>query len=419
MSDAFWLLDHLSNQQLLDSLGQVLRRQRRSLAELVAHLAEVEERRLHLEAAHCSLFDYCVRQLHMSEDEACRRIELARLTRRFPALFPLLASGDITLSAALVLKPVLTSDNHAELLEAARRKSIRETREMVAARFPSPDVPSTIRKLPEPNTVRASAPAPHSTPVAPLFAAPTPATAPCTTPRTDPPASSAPTDPPGAVAPPSVAPPSAHRIEPIATERYKLQLTIDASLKRQLETARDLLRHANPSGDFASILSRALDLLVAELLRHRFGVGARRKANRDRKLTPANTPASASPPSNSPSSPATHIAHATRRAVLERDGLACTWVDASGNRCSSRAWLELDHRQPHGKGGGSDAENIRLLCRAHNQLAAEQAYGRAHIERAKATRRPFRRNTPSGRTAATDGHAVFSRAGGEHVGDSS
>ena len=84
----------------------------------------------------------------MSEDEACRRIDLARLARRFPALFPLLASADITLSAALVLKPVLTSDNQLELLDAARGKSIQQTRELVAARFPSPDVPTSIRKLP-------------------------------------------------------------------------------------------------------------------------------------------------------------------------------------------------------------------------------------------------------------------------------
>jgi len=375
---AFWQLQHLSNQQLLDSLGQVLHHQRRSLAELVAHLAEVEERRLHLEAAYSSLFDYCVRQLHMSEDEACRRIDLARLARRFPKLFPLLASGEITLSAALVLKSVLTDDNHGELIEAARRKSIRETRELVATRFPSPDVPSTIRKLPEAKT---PAPPPLAAPVAPLFAAPITS---CAPPHLHAPAASAPVDPPRPVLPPS-APSrslqSAHRIEPLAAERYKLQLTIDADLRRQLETARDLLRHSNPGGDLAPILSRALDLLIAELLRQRFGAAARRKASRASTTT---RPSSSS-----------HVPSATRRAVLERDGLACTWVNANGTRCNAQAWLELDHRHPRGKGGGSDTENIRVLCRAHNHLAAEQAYGRAHIERAKAARRAHGRRTPS------------------------
>jgi hypothetical protein len=157
--DGFWKLEHLSDAQLLESLGSVLRTQRGTLAELVAHLGEVEDRRLHLEAAHGSMFSYCVARLGMSEDEACRRIELARLARKFPALFTELAIGQISLSVALVLKPVLSASNQLELLSAARGKSIRQARELVAERFPKPDAPSTIRKLPDPRPGRPSPPA--------------------------------------------------------------------------------------------------------------------------------------------------------------------------------------------------------------------------------------------------------------------
>src|SRR5262245_53704962 len=125
--DGFWNLEHLSDAQLLESLGSVLRTQHRTLAELVAHLADVEERRLHLEAAYSSMFAYCVGRLGMSEDEACRRIDLARLARTFPALFAELERGQITLSVALLLKPVLTPDNHRELLGAAGGKSSQQT----------------------------------------------------------------------------------------------------------------------------------------------------------------------------------------------------------------------------------------------------------------------------------------------------
>jgi hypothetical protein len=68
-----------------------------------------------------------------------------------------------------------------------------------------------------------------------------------------------------------------------------------------------------------------------------------------------------------------------RRAVVKRDGLRCAFVDAEGRRCEGRAFLEWDHRQPLGKGGSSDAENIRLLCRAHNRWCAEIEYGREKI----------------------------------------
>ncbi|HEU4581568.1 MAG TPA: hypothetical protein VFS67_25090 [Polyangiaceae bacterium] len=168
----------------------------------------------------------------MSEDEACRRIDLARLARRFPALFPPLAGGELTLSGALALKHVLTAENHLKLIAAARHKSIQQTRELVAARFPSPDVPTTLRKLPEPRPAPAAQPEPSL--AEPLLAAPIP---PAESPRIDAPALAPPADAaarpqphllpphlPWPNVPPSVpsrpAPPR-HRIEPIAAQRYK------------------------------------------------------------------------------------------------------------------------------------------------------------------------------------------------------
>jgi hypothetical protein len=73
--------------------------------------------------------------------------------------------------------------------------------------------------------------------------------------------------------------------------------------------------------------------------------------------------------------------------VVERDGLQCSWVDSDGRRCEARDWLELDHRQPRAKRGGSGPDNIRFLCRAHNRLAAEHEFGRDHMEAAITARR--------------------------------
>src|SRR5688572_28957217 len=146
---AFWKLEALSDRQLLDGLGAVLSSGRRLLAQLVAHLGEVEERRLHMDAACSSLFSYCVNRLGLSEDEACRRIEVARLARRCPAMFPLLASGALSLSVAALLKPHLSNVDAERLLAAVAGKSVQLAREALAACFPRPDVPSSVRKLPE------------------------------------------------------------------------------------------------------------------------------------------------------------------------------------------------------------------------------------------------------------------------------
>ena len=77
----------LSDQDLLAGLSGVLGSSRKLTAILLAHLGEVDERRLHLIIGHGSLFAYCTGPLGMSEDEACRRIDVARLARRYPLLF--------------------------------------------------------------------------------------------------------------------------------------------------------------------------------------------------------------------------------------------------------------------------------------------------------------------------------------------
>jgi hypothetical protein len=63
--------------------------------------------------------------------------------------------------------------------------------------------------------------------------------------------------------------------------------------------------------------------------------------------------------------------------------LRCTYVSPDGRCCEARAFLELDHADPLALGGSGEAENLRVRCRAHNQLWAEQAYGREHVEGAR------------------------------------
>jgi hypothetical protein len=50
-------------------------------------------------------------------------------------------------------------------------------------------------------------------------------------------------------------------------------------------------------------------------------------------------------------------------------------VSPDGCRCQERGRLEIDHVVPVALGGAARPENLRLLCRAHNQHAAEVALG--------------------------------------------
>jgi 5-methylcytosine-specific restriction endonuclease McrA len=93
---------------------------------------------------------------------------------------------------------------------------------------------------------------------------------------------------------------------------------------------------------------------------------------------------------NEPKPNSRHIPDAVRREVFTRDGARCTFVSTDGRRCAERGRLELHHEQPFGRGGPATAENIRLMCQAHNRLLAERDYGRSfiqqRIERAQRTR---------------------------------
>jgi hypothetical protein len=163
------------------------------------------------------------------------------------------------------------------------------------------------------------------------------------------------------------------------------------------------MSHANPSGDLAVLVERALDLLVDKLKARRFGETKRARRTRPRSSAVTPSPVKVDQPSPtraslptaaSPSAPPTtrpvarpHVSHESRRQVLARDGLRCSYVSSEGRRCSARAFLELDHAKPWAKGGGNSSDNLRVFCRGHNQLLAELAYGKVQIQAAVAARK--------------------------------
>ena len=60
---------------------------------------------------------------------------------------------------------------------------------------------------------------------------------------------------------------------------------------------------------------------------------------------------------------------------MARAGYQCEYTGPEGVRCTARVGLEIDHIKPHGKGGSSGEENLRVLCRGHNLLLAEREFG--------------------------------------------
>jgi hypothetical protein len=357
-------LDELPDARLLASLDALVSSQRTCMADIVAHLAELDTRSAVLARGYPSLFQYCLEHLHFSEDEACRRIEAARMSQRFPAILALLAAGSVTLSSLALLKPHITTENCDELLAGIEGRSCRSAKEWLAARFPTPDLPDRIRQLPthhgsarlglvqpDPGTTDASHDSDLASGTPPLLF------------------------PPASPLPPA---PDARRsrIEPLSEDRFALQVTISRALKDELELVRDLMRHRNPNGDLERVLGDAIAALRSKLEKRKFGATATATATATPRSKSALTPAKV------PKVPASrHIPSATKRAIVEKDGLRCSFVGIDGKRCDCRAFLEFDHVEPRGLGGRSDEGNVRLFCKAHNQYAAERIYGATRMRR--------------------------------------
>jgi hypothetical protein len=102
LARGFWILNHFSDAELQGNLKELLRAAGRTEATVVAHLAEVDARRLHLRGAP-SLFQYCLVELGFSESEAWYRICAARAGRRFPLVFELLERRELHLTAVALL----------------------------------------------------------------------------------------------------------------------------------------------------------------------------------------------------------------------------------------------------------------------------------------------------------------------------
>src|SRR6267378_3987773 len=304
---------HLSDDDLVIAVKSLARCEREATASLIAHLAELDARRLYLGAGFSSLFTYCCSVLHLSEPAA---------------------------------------QNHQDLVAAAAGKSKRQVEELVVRYFPQPEVPASVRKLPAAKALLSPSEAPaapvataQSSQVALSAAAAHSGIETVLTSSVD------------LVA--ALSPPPARRslIKPLAPERYEIRFTASAQTREKLRLAQDLLRHAVPTGDLAEVVDRALTALLKDLAKKKFAATERPRASR------GTAPGSRD------------IAAKVRRAVWLRDRGVCTFVSKSGRRCNERAFGQFHHVDPHGVGGEATVENIQLRCGAHNRYEGELFFG--------------------------------------------
>ena len=439
-------LQALSDDALLTRVRRLTARSNVTLADLLAHLGEVESRGIHRLRAAPTLYAYCIYELRMSEDAAYRRSKAARLVREHPELRDRIARGELHLTGLLMIGPYLGGDRHAEILERARFRSKREIAKLIAEIDPKPEVAALV----EPIGVAQRGRATHRAFVESL-AEPVRELSPGERPEdwieaaAGPDGSGEEAGPPdlddaaGAVLGPARDGEPARDVEP-ARERplqYKVQFTASQEYVDLLNEAFDLLGHEMRTKDLPEVQLRAMRELVRQLRKRKRAETERpRRSIEPEKTTDAAAPARRSEPDtpardsdrdaparnpardanaaaparnpepDAPTGDSDHAAPArstsrgalertesrpgsrripatVARAVWTRDGDRCAYVDLRGQRCRETRCLELHHRHPHALGGPPTVDNLEIRCTSHNLLAAEQDFGREQMDWAR------------------------------------
>jgi 5-methylcytosine-specific restriction endonuclease McrA len=358
----------LDTQALAACLRASAGEERDRQVDFLRYLDPFDARQAYREAGYGSLWQFCLRELALREGAAGRRIGAMRVLREFPRLEAPLRDGRLSLTTAVTLRPVLTQENQEDIVALAAYKTDEETRHLVATLQPRAAPKEGTRKLPEP-ALRLSGPA-HESVDAPAGSGERAEAPPGET--------AAPPDVPAAESFALASPPRAASrptLDPISADQWSMRVTIDRALKEDLDTLACLLSHKIGDGNLAAVLREAVRCAIEKHGKRRGAV----KPARERK-----------PVARKPRRPGERepIPPEVRRAVWERDGGRCTYLSPDGHHCESRFRLELDHIQAAALGGPSTVVNLRLRCKPHNSLHAEETFGRTHMARFRQAGRP-------------------------------
>lgn len=317
-------LESFPDARLVERLTKLVRTERKITHLVLECIAEVDRRRLYLEKAYPSLFEYLTQVYGYSAAAAQRRISAARLLREIPEVAAKIEEGKLNLSQiALITQNIqraekefrtkMDATDKLELLEKIESRSFAETQQILAKEL---------------------------------------------------------------------------KVEGAATERTQhhgdgsVTLTMTLTKEEYHDWCRvgELVSHSIPTRRHAELaiylakkeISRRIEIKraspqgkrsrnprqIAPSLRKRL-LGGGPTPFSDRKRFPIPGPRNENEASNLKSTSESEVASSPR---------GCVYTDpTTGKRCGSRHLLQIDHIRPVHAGGGNEAENLRALCSAHNR----------------------------------------------------
>lgn len=308
-------LKPFSNQELDRHLAERISQEREILSEILHLILEVDRRKLFLEMAYPSLFEYLVKHHGYSNGSAHRRIEAARLMKDVPELSEKLESGALNLSQiGLMQKTIrqnqiqISQEQKKELVQNLQHKTFFESQVLIANTFDLELKETT-------------------------------------------------------------------QIQHQKNESVRVELTFSKEQWSKIKHMQELLSHSLPNG---SDLVETLEYLCDRVIKQKTAITGRalKKTVEIRNHTQASQQQSDTLRSSQKiQSPRPSIPNSVRKAVLQRDQ-CCQFKDLKSQRtCGAKVFLQVDHLRPKWAGGDHSPENLQALCATHNRYKYRRQAG--------------------------------------------
>jgi len=312
-------LKSFSDSDLLAEMKLKVETEKRTTAEIIEFVKEVERRRLFIKLEFNSLFDFMTEYFGYTPGSAQRRIDAARLLRDIPEVKRDLESGDLNLMQVSALARAVREK------EKTTHVSIKEKREII-------------------ETIKSQDLAKSEATIAKMLDIP-------------------------------IKTKETKRIQQDGSVRR--ELTFSKEQEELLEQVKSLMSHVNPNPTFPEMF----EYLAKRYVKEKVGTpkpvdmnSIEAKASSERLDLRTQVTAKMAVTPKSLSKDIRYVSASNRKQLFQKQG-CCQWRK-DGEICGSKFQLQTDHIQPIWADGTSEPPNLQLLCGFHNRLKYRRESGR-------------------------------------------
>jgi hypothetical protein len=158
----------------------------------------------------------------------------------------------------------------------------------------------------------------------------------------------------------------------VAQNLSEFKTIISDDLLKKLERVRELVVHKTQSGHWSKVLEVMADKAIEALDPALAKISIRKR----KELNPSGVL------SSTPKFAVRYVPKSLKKSIFQRAQGQCEFVEPRiQRRCLCRSFLQVDHITPLALGGTCSADNLRVLCQAHNIHDAVQSFGAKKMEK--------------------------------------